>query len=392
MPRRKLSEYRSKQIIHKAFGLSYVGWEVHATTTTRDLKRVSGASKYVVKVDQAIKGRFKRGLVTLDVSKAKIAAILKKYSDEGYSHFIVEPYIIHDSSTERYLTLVQKRSGMHLSYSQLGGVNIESKPGSVTTQSINDKTDWTSLAKQTDLTTVQLQALTRTFQKNHFVFLEINPYIKIDKTVALLDLAIEVDDAGQSFVSTWAAKDIRELKRTIRAEEEVVHQLDKGSVASFNLSVINPAGSIFLLLSGGGASVVIADEVHNRGFGGQLANYGEYSGNPKAHEAQKYTSEVLKLLLASNASRKVLFIGGAVANFTDIATTFAGVIAAIDEHAKELAKHNVKVYVRRGGPRQELGLENIRVALEHHGILGGVYDPSTTITDALEAALEGLRK
>jgi ATP-citrate lyase beta-subunit len=137
---------------------------------------------------------------------------------------------------------------------------------------------------------------------------------------------------------------------------------------------------------------VIADEVHNQGLGGELANYGEYSGNPQAHEAQKYTSEVLKLLLASSAPKKVLFIGGAVANFTDIATTFSGVIAAIDKYAERLAKHNVKIYVRRGGPRQEIGLKNIRHALEKYGLLGGVYDPTTTITQALDAALEGLRK
>ncbi len=232
----------------------------------------------------------------------------------------------------------------------------------------------------------------RTFRENHFTFLEINPYIVTKDGVALLDLAIEVDDAARSHVVSWTGDDIREPKRTSYPEEETVHTLDKGSVASFNLSVINPKGSIFLLLSGGGASVVIADEVHNQGLGNELANYGEYSGNPQAHEAQKYTSEVLKLLLASPASKKVLFIGGAVANFTDIATTFAGVIAAIDENAKQLAEHNVKIYVRRGGPRQEIGLENIRRALEAHGLLGGVYDPSTTISDALGAALEGLRK
>jgi hypothetical protein len=49
------------------------------------------------------------------------------------------------------------------------------------------------------------------------------------------------------------------------------------------------------------------------------------------------------------------------------------------------------VYVRRGGPNQEAGLRNIKDCLEKHGLLGGVYDPSTTISEALENALEGLK-
>ncbi len=392
MPRRKLSEYRSKKIIHDALDLPYVGWEVNIHSIKNDLEPVAGATSYVVKVDQAVKGRFKRGLVTLDVTKEKIGAVLKKYSKEGFDHFIVEPFVTHESGAERYLCLLHDREGMWLRYSKQGGVDIEANPESIVTTVIDDATDWKALAKVTALSEEQLHALVHAYRQNYFTFLEINPYIEINDSIALLDLAVEVDDAGQSFVHDWASDDLREPNKTTYPQEEVVHALDQGSAASFNLSVINPNGSIFLLLSGGGASVVIADEVYNQGLGAELANYGEYSGNPQAHEAQKYTGEVLQLLVASRAPKKVLFIGGAVANFTDIATTFSGVIAAIDENAAKLAKQKVKIYVRRGGPRQEIGLTNIRKALEKHGLLGGVYDPSTTITDALGAALEGLRK
>jgi ATP-citrate lyase beta-subunit len=390
MPRKKLSEYRSKIIVHDALGLSYAGWEVDARAAS--LANIKGFARYVVKVDQAVKGRFKRGLVTLDVSKEKIAGIIKKYSGEGFEHFIVESYVTHESASERYLCVSHDRDGLWLRYSKLGGVDIETHPESIVTVAVTEETNWQALAQNTLMTVEQLCALVRAYRENYFTFLEINPYVQTDSSVVLLDLAVEVDDAGHGFVSAWTDSDTREPKRTTYPEEAVVHALDAGSAASFNLSVINPNGSIFLLLSGGGASVVIADEVHNQGFGGELANYGEYSGNPQAHEAQKYTGEVLKLLLASHAPKKVLFIGGAVANFTDIATTFSGVIAAIEEKAAQLAKQKVKIYVRRGGPRQEVGLANIRQALDKHGLLGGVYDPSTTITDALGAALKGLQK
>lgn len=391
MPRRKLSEYRSKRIVHEALGLPYVGWDITAEDASLGLKEVTAGKKYVVKVDQAIKGRFKRGLVALDVPKVGLAAQIKHYVGEGYEHFIVEPYIQHDGGAERYLSMTHGRDGLFLSYSAKGGVDIEANPESITKVEIDGKTDWKMLSEKTVLTEQQLRTLVETYKKNHFTFLEINPYLAGEGDLKLLDLAVEADDAGMEHAPGWRKEDIRAPKKTVYPQETVVEELDDGSMASFNLSVINPEGAIFLLLSGGGASIVVADEIYNRGFGKELANYGEYSGNPQAHEAQKYTGEVLKLLLDSPAPKKVLFIGGAVANFTDIATTFSGVIAALRERAGELKKHNVKVYVRRGGPRQEIGLENMRRALEELGILGGVYSPATTITDALTEALEGLK-
>jgi ATP-citrate lyase beta-subunit len=222
--------------------------------------------------------------------------------------------------------------------------------------------------------------------------LEINPYlINKNGTAEILDCAIEVDGAGGYYSDAWTDNDIRTPRMTMTDSEKRVHALDEKSPASFNLNVLNQDGSVFLLLSGGGASVVIADEVYNRGLGAHLANYGEYSGNPTARETYLYTSEVMKLMKQSNAKKKVLFIGGAVANFTDIANTFSGVIQAIDEHAEDLIKAGVKVFVRRGGPRQEIGLAKMKSALEAHGILGGVYDPSYSISTVLGSALDEVR-
>lgn len=49
------------------------------------------------------------------------------------------------------------------------------------------------------------------------------------------------------------------------------------------------------------------------------------------------------------------------------------------------------MFVRRGGPNQEIGMEKIKQALEKHDILGGVYGPDVSISDALESALEELK-
>jgi ATP-citrate lyase beta-subunit len=387
MPRRKISEYRSKLLVNQALSLPYSGWSI---VRGDNLDHIASHDSYVIKVDQAIKGRFKKGLVLLDVKKGVLTEALRKLTEEGYEHFIIEPYLTHATDSERYLSISHERNGYHISYSALGGVEIESHSESVKTIGLDETTDWSKLAEATLISEEKLRSLWKLFKNNHFVFLEINPYLALENgELQILDVAIEVDDAGIYFTQEWGEEDFRNPRMTSSTtHEEVVHALDAKSPASFNLSVLNPNGSIFLLLSGGGASVVVADEVFNRGFGDKLANYGEYSGNPTSHEAYIYTAEVLKLLLTSSSSEKVLFIGGAVANFTDIASTFSGVIKAIAEYADQLSKQKVKVFVRRGGPRQEIGLARMQAALEQYSLYGGVYDPTTSITAALDAALK----
>jgi succinyl-CoA synthetase beta subunit len=393
MPRRKISEFRSKTITTDALGLIYAGWSVDARDVDGgNLEIIKGFDSYVVKVDQAVKGRFKKGLVALNVAEKDIKSTLVEYIEKGYESFLVEPYITHKPAAERYISLMHDRRGIYLNYSAQGGVDIETNPASIETFLIDENTDWKALAVKTMLSAQQLQALVTVFKENYFVFLEINPYVVDKKSLTILDIAVEVDDAGVYFTSEWTEADIRSPRSSlVTPEETFVRLLDANSPASFNLSVLNPNGSIFLLLSGGGASVVIADEIYNVGLGKQLANYGEYSGNPTADETYSYTDQVLKLIVASDAPNKVLFIGGAVANFTNIANTFAGIIRALDNYADELNKQGVKIYVRRGGPYQEIGLHKIHVALEKYGLLGGVYDPTTSITDALSFALKGMK-
>ncbi len=387
MPRRKLSEHRAKNLVNKALGEVYVGWSIAALD---DVKKVDGYGSYVVKVDQAVKGRFKKGLVLLEVDQSNLKDAAKQLMNQGYTSLLVEPYVQHVEDSERYLALSRDRDGYQFAYSRHGGINVEQKPESIEHFTIDESFDWENLSTTTNIAAEKLQALLALFKDNHFATLEINPYVADRRSLNILDVAVEVDDAGQHFAGGWSASDIRSPRKLSESEEHI-HQLNDNSPASFSLSVLNPDGSIFLLLSGGGASIVIADEVHNVGLGAELANYGEYSGNPNTDETYAYTKQLLKLIEKSKAAKKVLFIGGAVANFTDIAKTFAGIIMALDDEAAALKKQNLKVYVRRGGPNQEIGLEKIKVALEKHGILGGVYDPSTSISDALQFALSGLK-
>lgn len=387
MPRRKLSEYRAKKLIYDQLGLTYVGWSIDATLNT---KKVSGYGAYVVKVDQAIKGRFKKGLVALNVPQAEVVVQIKNLAKKGYSSFIVEPYVTHDGQEERYISITHSREGYRIMSSELGGVDVEKSHEKMVVYVVDEHIKWDKAVVQTGLQLAYLKKLIELCEDEHLVSIEINPYIVSDQGTLLLDAAIEVDDAGEYFAHGWTKDDIRSSQKTSVAQERIM-ELNAQSPASFNLTVLNPNGSLFLLLSGGGASIVIADEIYNHGFGKEIANYGEYSGNPTRDETHTYAREFFDLVFASTAYEKRVFIGGAVANFTDIAMTFAGIIDAINERASELNEQDVKVFVRRGGPNEQLGLTNITQALDKHGILGGVYGPNVTISDAVSYALEGMK-
>ncbi|HUY85028.1 MAG TPA: ATP citrate lyase citrate-binding domain-containing protein [Candidatus Dormibacteraeota bacterium] len=392
MPRQKLSEYRAKRILAQALELPYEGWPINADKLldTQLEEPVRAAGSFVVKVDEGVKGRFKKGLVLLDVAAKDLTEAIKTLSAKGYHGFIVEPMADHSQSDERYLSLMSDRDGLLIQYTASGGIDIEKHAESIKNVRLNSgaKPDWKRLAAETGFSSQQLQNLVATFTDNYFVFMEINPYLAGKDGLRLLDAAVEVDDAAEFFVDSWQAEDFRRhTGHDLTPEEKVVQELDANSPASLKLSVLEPDGGIFLLLSGGGASVVVADEIYNQGYGKQLANYGEYSGNPNAEETYEYTRQLLSLLLKSSARRKVMFIGGAVANFTDVAKTFAGVIKAIDEVAAKLKAEKVKVFVRRGGPNQEAGLAQMEKTLAKHGLLGAVHDPRTPLTVAVTEAL-----
>ena len=130
-----------------------------------------------------------------------------------------------------------------------------------------------------------LEKILKVFDECYFSFLEINPLVVIKSTPYLLDAAVLVDSAGEFFAQgAWSNNDIREYTGHEKSEEEIaLQELSQNSQASFSFTILNKDGSVWTLLSGGGASIVVADEVTNLGMGKSLANYGEYSGNPVSY-------------------------------------------------------------------------------------------------------------
>jgi ATP-citrate lyase beta-subunit len=380
MPRRKLSEFRSKQIVTSALGVEHQGWDI--------ADNLNDDNRYVVKVDQAVKKRFKNGLVGLNLFAHEVREWIEQTRAKGYEHFIIEPYQEHDQAEERYLNLTRDGYGLHLTVSAKGGVDIEDNTDSLEGFLIDDTTNWDTLADKSALSVEQLQALIEVFNKGFMTLLEINPYLVHDGVVTPLDVAIEVDDTATLLVDNWKESDLRSAPRQLSEEERTIAELNENSPASLAFQLINPDGSLFVLLSGGGASVTVCDEIYSAGYGDRLANYGEYSGNPTEEETYIYTSAVLETVLRSSAPKKAMLIGGAVANFTDVAKTFAGIIKAINEHGDALREQGIKIVVRRGGPNQEVGLKKIKDCLDKYGLSADVFDPKTSLGDAVKRLIQ----
>lgn len=393
MPRKKISEFRAKTMLYGALELPYGGRAVNTLENhNRQLTDLSDANKFVVKVDQATKARYKKGLMQLNIARADVGSAIQELAAKGYDWVVVEPYSTHDMEAERYIAFKRERDGIDISIGQQGGVEVESSGLQQHFKvDLNNQNNIATIATAAGCQEENIRRIITLMNDTHISFMEINPYIVYQGSLHALDCAIEVDDAGEFFTDAWTSKDFRNPPRAAATpEEKDVEVLSENSPASFRLEVINPDGAIFLLLSGGGASVVVADEIYARGKGDLMANYGEYSGNPSTEETRIYTEAIISLLLRSKAPQKLLIIGGAVANFTDIANTFKGIIAAIDARATEIQQQHIVCYVRRGGPREEIGLKAIEQTLHKYGLLGAVYNAKKPIAKFVGEALESL--
>ena len=326
------------------------------------------------------------------------------------THFVVEPFTPHSQEQEYYISATTVGEDDVLYMSAEGGMEVEEgwdeKVNEVAIPINMNDADMEHAIKANipaDIQAKDREAFAsfaiqffKFYRDMNFAYLEINPIVMLDNNeMAILDLVARLDDtAGFMMADAWCGAEYPTAfgMEDQSPEEKAIADADAKSGASLKLTILNPMGRIWTMVAGGGASVVYADTIADlSGDVKDLANYGEYSGGPTTGETKFYADTLLDLMTRHKDAQgrdKILIIGGAIANFTDVAKTFTGIIQSFEEYAEKMKEHNTRIYVRRGGPNYEKGLKDIKEAADRLGLYIEVYGPETHVTDIVRMALE----
>ena len=434
MAQRAIREYDGKKIFAKHWNEYFKGieypFESVLVRSGEELLKKAQESGYewlktkplVAKPDMLFGKRGKNNLVLFKVNKPGDVTLedAAKWIDEkrsqevtllsgqkGYlTHFIVEPFTPHTQDEEYYIAATTLDENYDVLYmSAEGGMEVEENWDKVVEVKIPidasdeeiDKLIEENIPKDIPEDKKEkfanfAKAFYKFFKDLNFAYLEINPIVLQGDKAYILDLVARLDDtAGFMMRDKWGDVEFptpfgMEEKTP---EEEAIAEADAKSGASLKLTVLNPKGRIWTMVAGGGASVVYADTIADLAGVADLANYGEYSGGPTTDETRFYAETIFDLMTRHPDPRgKILIIGGAIANFTDVAKTFTGIIQAMEKYADKLRENKTKIYVRRGGPNYQKGLKDIKEAAERLGLPIEVYGPETHITDIVRMAVE----
>ncbi len=425
MAQRGIREYDAKKLLAErlpdyADDFDYDG-QIALVTPETDLEVVAiknpwvKKKRLVVKPDQLFGKRGAHGLILLDASWEEA----KEYIEERMNRevlvgtvvgtlntFLIEPFVPHEREEELYVAIKSEGDRDVIYFSTRGGVEIEANWDSVTEISVE------VLARPEELHLGErlpaelgegrkmvgrfVEGLYRLYRDLGFAYLEINPFVIADGKIVPLDLVARLDDAEAFWQRrSWRGIEFPEpFGRALTREEAYVKEIDSRTGASLKLTILNPRGRVWTMVAGGGASVIYADTICDLGFAGELANYGEYSGDPSTEDTYEYTKTILDLLTREKdleGRPKCLLIGGGIANFTDVAKTFKGVVMALEDYKERLRETGVEIYVRRGGPNYEEGLRIMRKLGERLGVPIHVYGPETHMTRIVSMALGGGR-
>ncbi|KAJ2703917.1 ATP citrate lyase subunit 1 [Coemansia sp. IMI 203386] len=391
-------------------------------------------TKLVAKPDQLIKRRGKSGLLLLnadwdsckqwireravkEVSVGTISGVLKT--------FLVEPFVPHPQDVEYYVCIQSHRDGDEILFTHEGGIDIGDVDAKALRLAIpidqplgDSKAIEEALLKDIKSDTQKralasfIERLYAVYVDLNFTYLEINPLVVLETEgqqqpqVIFLDLAAKLDQtaefesgdkwalarrdaSGSSEGSSGPAMEFpAPFGRELSKEEQYIQELDAKTGASLKLTILNKDGRVWTMVAGGGASVVYSDAIAALGYASELANYGEYSGAPSETQTYEYAKTILDLMTRNpHPDGKVLIIGGGIANFTNVATTFKGIIRALQEYKQALIANKVRVFVRRAGPNWQEGLRAMRELGETLGVEIRVYGPETHVTAIVPLAL-----
>ncbi|MBU0720729.1 ATPase [bacterium] len=444
MAQKAIREFDAKSILAKHWDKYFPGFTyAYETVMVQNGSELTQAAKdkkwlnekaLVAKPDMLFGKRGKNGLVLFrdskpgDVSLAKATSWIDEKSSTAQSvyfsfdgdtptgeaktdmltHFVVEPFTPHSQEEEYYISATCVGDDDMLYMSAEGGMEVEEGWDEKVTEvafSITDTEDEIAAKIKANIPADVAEAdkakfaefaigFFKAYRELNFAYLEINPFVMQGNKIELLDMVAKLDDtAGFMMREEWGDVDYPTSFGMEEKSPEVlaIEDADSKSGASLKLTILKPEARIWTMVAGGGASVVYADTIADLAGINDLANYGEYSGGPTTSETKFYAETLLDLMTREKDAQgrdKVLIIGGAIANFTDVAKTFTGIIQAFENYADKMKEVGIRIYVRRGGPNYEKGLKDIKEAADRLGLYIEVYGPETHVTDIVRMALE----
>ncbi|XP_036428027.1 ATP-citrate synthase isoform X2 [Colossoma macropomum] len=366
--------------------------------------------RLVVKPDQLIKRRGKLGLVGVDLDLQGVQEWLKprlmRETTVGKAkgilkNFLIEPFVPHSQEEEFYVCIYAMREGDYVLFHHEGGMevgDVDSKAQRLLV-GVDEKLTEDAVAEQLlahvpdekkQVLASFIVGLFNLYEDLYFTYLEINPLVVNEEGVYVLDMAAKID-ATADFICKPKWGDVEfppPFGREAYPEEAYIADLDAKSGASLKLTLLNPRGRIWTMVAGGGASVVYSDTICDLGGVDELANYGEYSGAPSEQQTYDYAKTILSLMTREkHPDGKVLIIGGSIANFTNVAATFKGIVRAIKDYQGPLKEHEVTIFVRRGGPNYQEGLRVMGEVGKTTGIPIHVFGTETHMTAIVGMAL-----
>lgn len=281
---------------------------------------------------------------------------------------------------EHYLSITYDTTKKQpvLIYSEAGGMDIEDVPEEKITKQYVD------IRNQTLESTVPLASkLWECFLKEDARVVEINPLVKTTEGVWIAaDAKIALDDDAFYRHEDWKNFEPRTMMgRASTDRENDARKIDEGEAYYRGTAgkYIEMDGDIAILFSGGGASIANMDALIKTGL--KPANYTEYSGNPPREKVYALTKVVL-----SKPGLKGLWIAGGVANFTNIAETFQGIVDALDE-----LKPLYPIVVRRAGPYEEEGMRIMDECAERNGLTMKLFGKETSMSETAEVLRDLVR-
>jgi len=369
------------------------------------------SEKLVVKPDQLIKRRGKLGLIKVNANFSEVKEwVIERMGREQQigkasgklKKFIIEPFVAHKQEEEAYVCIYSIRDKDVILFHHEGGVDIgdvDSKAVKLEVEvqdkmEVNEQLVKTTLLgsqkTEKDLVAKFITALYKQYVALHFTYMEINPVVITAGKVYILDLAAKLD-ATADFVCRGKWGDVEyppPFGRDAYPEEAYIADIDAKTGASLKLTILNAAGRIWTMVAGGGASVIYSDTICALGGSTELANYGEYSGAPSEQQTYDYARTILSMMTREkHQDGKVLIIGGGIANFTNVAATFKGIVRALEEFQTAIRDHQIRIFVRRAGPNYQEGLRVMREVGQNLGIPLFVFGPETHMTAIVGMAL-----